>query len=127
MSKSLCLFLTLGLVTLACYEPSLDLSGRWEGSARLFVDGEEKVVPLSWELAHSKENLGGTIIWDTYRREITSASVVGPKVLLVSASDQSTITFKGLFKNDRIEGEFAIRYSLDPEAFPGRFALARGD
>jgi hypothetical protein len=113
------------VVALGCREPSIEVSGAWEGSAHLIIDGEEKDVPLRWDLKQSEGTLGGEIAWDNFRREITSASVVGPKVRIESTTTKDKITFEGLFKKDTIEGRFAIRYSVDPEPFPGSFSVTR--
>jgi hypothetical protein len=115
------------VASLGCREPPADLSGQWDGSARLTVDGEEKEVALRWDLKQSEETLGGAIVWDNYRREITSASIDGLKVRIESTTTTDKITFEGVFETDAVEGRFAIRYNVDPEPFPGRFRIARRD
>jgi hypothetical protein len=115
-----------GLVlSFACRDEPPDLSGPWVGSAHMIVDGEAKDVTLRWDLTQREDALGGTLEWDAYQRQITSASITFPKIRLESASSKDTITFEGVLKNESIEGRFAIKYNIDPEPFPGRFEVSR--
>ena len=108
-----------------CNEPSIELTGQWAGTAHLVVDGEPKDVALRWEVTQSEGALSGTIVWGDHRRDITIASVEGPEVRIESSTTNDSITFNGLFRKDTIEGRFAIKYSIDPEPFPGRFSVTR--
>jgi hypothetical protein len=115
----------LFLFSVGCYEPSVDLSGKWAGNARIIIDGEQKEASLRLDLEQSEEALGGTIVWNDYSRKITAASFQGPQVRIESSLPTDVITFVGLFEKDTIEGRFSVKYDVDPEPFTGRFSVKR--
>jgi len=101
------------------------LTGEGRGTASLVVDGERKEVPLRLELSQNGAEIGGTIHWEEYQREVTSAAAHGPEVELESVTTTGRFRLKGLFRNDAIEGRFWIQYAADPEPYPGRFKVKR--
>ena len=110
---------------IGCITESVDLTGEWRGTASLVVDGERKEVPLRLGLRQSGAAIGGTIHWEDYSREVTSASAHGPEVDLESVTTSDRFRLKGLFRNDAIEGRFWIQYAADPEPYPGSFKVER--
>jgi hypothetical protein len=127
MKRTISVLFLLGLACLSsCSEPTVNFSGRWDGTAEIVVDGERKVFDLRWDLEQLEGDLKGTIGWDDLRREVTKASVEGPQLHLESVTTENAISFNGLFREDEIQGRFSIRYSVDPETYPGSFRMHRG-
>ena len=123
---SLWMTLTLSMTgLLSCATESIDWTGEWRGTASWIVDGEPREVPLRLELSQNGADIGGTILWGDYRRAVTSASARGPEVEIESSMTTDRVRFKGLFRNDALEGRFFIQYAGDPEPFPGSFTVER--
>jgi hypothetical protein len=108
-----------------CSTETVDLSGRWEGTAYLIVDGERKESPLTLELSREGTAVAGTVLWGQHLRNITSVQANGPEIQLDCETPNDRIRLQGLFRKDALEGRFWIQYTVDPEPFPGRFAVAR--
>jgi hypothetical protein len=120
------IFALLGVcLHLSCTAETVDLAGRWEGTASLVVDGEKKESPLALELSPSGAGIEGTVIWGEHLRNITSSRANGPEIELECVTPNDRIRLQALFRNDALEGRFWIQYPSDPEPFPGRFAVAR--
>jgi hypothetical protein len=113
------------LVPLSCTTETVDLTGRWEGTAHLIVDGDRKESPLTLELSHEGKTIVGTLLWGEHSRNVTSAHTNGPEIELECATPTDRIRLQALFRNDALEGRFWIVYPADPEPFAGRFAVAR--
>ena len=113
----------VGLV--GCVTESVDLTGEWRGTASLIVDGERKEVPLRLGLSQNGADIGGTIHWADFSREVTSATARGPEVDLESFTTTDRFRMKGLFRNGAIEGRFWIQYAADAEPYPGSFKVER--
>ena len=120
------LIFILNLLTLLqCSAEVIDLSGEWEGTASLVVDGVHQQTPLKLTLNHKGSDLEGAVIWGEYRRSITSGSANGPEVQIESATSDDRLRLQALLRNDALEGRFWIQYASDPEPFPGTFLVAR--
>lgn len=119
------IFILTFLNLLRCSAEVIDLSGEWEGTASLVVDGVHRQTPLKLTLNQNGSNLEGAVVWGEYRRSITSGSAKGPEVQIESATSNDRFRLQAFFRNDALEGRFWIQYAADPEPFPGTFLVAR--
>jgi hypothetical protein len=125
MSFRMVLSILVCLNLLRCTAESVDLTGKWEGTANMVVDGVQKTSPLKLELTHQGSDIHGAVLWGDHRRDVTAASMNGSEIDIESATAQDHFRMRGLLRNETLQGRFWIHYPLDPEPFPGNFKVER--